>query len=503
MKKAAGATQGFTDSFTSGIASIAKWTSVIAGATAAVGAFFTKLGADRIDSVAKLADRLGGTTEEVAVLQHAADLAGSSAEGMATSLDYLNKTLGDPSKETLEALDKLGLSLGDLLNAGPQRRMEMIADGMQRLGSGSERAAIATDLFGKQGASLLAVLANGSAGIREMERDLNSLGGAFSRAQAARVEFANDAISRTQKALGIFFEKIAIEFAPIVEALANKLTEFIVAGQGLSKYLIPALQSVVKALGTVADALVSVWDGAKSVGGGIKAGASAAVGGGSISGIAMAANPLTAPFAVLRGVQAYRQHGEEAMAQALERGSYAEKWSKALGETLADVDRRAQAIVEEQRKKRLAESDARLKKITDEYAGADMIWRGAEMAQAIAGSGFARMAAGLLSTVFQAPRPVTPLIESEALANIGRDRLRLNELADERFGGSRALAQMFGERGLPERARTVGASGTFGSLGARMTSAQTIAQQQLDVARSQLDVLREIDSGLDAGVPAP
>lgn len=480
MKKAAGATQGFTDSFTSGIASIAKWTSVIAGATAAVGAFFTKLGADKIDQTAKLADRLGGTTEEVGALQYAADLAGSSAETMAGALDKLNKNLGDPSKETLEALGMMGIKLEDIVAAGPQRRLEMIADGMSKLHNNAQRAAVATDLLGKQGMELMAVLEGGSAGIREMADEAQRAGVLFSRVDAAKVEIANDSIDRMKASFQGLFQRLAIEFAPFIASLAERMAGLGQIAQQLAPQIITAMRTVVGAVGGAIDAIAEL-----------------------VSELGDLVDSTRYGFAVARGDLGGAAGAMGSIAgrelQRRKRPNRREQFTDAFDAFLGNAQLAASSsIVGRFIREGARDLRQRLSGALGGFAAAGGIVRAGAGAAALAQNPVLQGLGSVLRTMFFSDR--TPLVGSEVF---DQDKKRLDELAFGQYAGSRALAQMFGERGLPERARTVGASGTFGSLGARMTSAQTIAQQQLDVARSQLDVLREIDSGLDAGVPAP
>jgi len=468
MKKAAGATQGFTDSFTSGIASIAKWTSVIAGATAAVGAFFTKLGADKIDQTAKLADRLGGTTEEVGALQYAADLAGSSAETMAGALDKLNKNLGDPSKETLEALGMMGIKLEDIVAAGPQRRLEMIADGMSKLHNNAQRAAVATDLLGKQGMELMAVLEGGSAGIREMADEAQRAGVLFSRVDAAKA---------VEVALHLADARAAVrQHGEQRRALLAKQ----IGCDGGAPQIITAMRTVVGAVGGAIDAIAEL-----------------------VSELGDLVDSTRYGFAVARGDLGGAAGAMGSIAgrelQRRKRPNRREQFTDAFDAFLGNAQLAASSsIVGRFIREGARDLRQRLSGALGGFAAAGGIVRAGAGAAALAQNPVLQGLGSVLRTMFFSDR--TPLVGSEVF---DQDKKRLDELAFGQYAGSRALAQMFGERGLPERARTVGASGTFGSLGARMTSAQTIAQQQLDVARSQLDVLREIDSGLDAGVPAP
>jgi hypothetical protein len=188
-----------------------------------IGEAFDRLKApmENIDKTAKVADRLGATTEELIGMRHAANLAGVGADELDKALEKLSKNLGDPSKEVADALDKIGLSSIALLNMSPGERFAKIADGINKLGTQGEKAAVATALFGKTGADLLNTLELGSAGLRDATEETKKLGTAFSRIDAAQVEEANDSVTKLHSAFDGLLQKLSFKVAPFITELAN------------------------------------------------------------------------------------------------------------------------------------------------------------------------------------------------------------------------------------------------------------------------------------------
>src|SRR5690606_34764598 len=101
---------------------------------------------------AKLADRLGLTTEALAGLNHAAELSGVSQESLSRSMEKMLNTIGEAaggSKTATVALGRLGLSAEQMASMSADQQLAAIADGLNSVASPAERAAAAQDIFGR------------------------------------------------------------------------------------------------------------------------------------------------------------------------------------------------------------------------------------------------------------------------------------------------------------------------------------------------------------------
>jgi len=189
-----------------------------------------------IDSTAKLSDRLGITTEALISLQHGAQIAGIQQETMNKSLEIFSRRLGEVDMgvgEAKNALDKLGLNYAELINKSPDKAIGIVADQMNLLGTQSEKAAAANYLFGRSGQQLLNLFESGSAGIEAYKKEVEKLGLSFSRIDAAKVEAANDALTRTRAVFTGLFRSVTIEVSPYIEAAAIAFNNFATQGEGV------------------------------------------------------------------------------------------------------------------------------------------------------------------------------------------------------------------------------------------------------------------------------
>ncbi|MCE5185073.1 MAG: hypothetical protein LLF76_02990 [Planctomycetaceae bacterium] len=180
---------------------------------------------EAIDATAKLADRVGMSTESLSAYQHAAQLAGLSSEEFNKGIEIFVRRLGEVvqgSGEAKTGMEMLDLSINDLINKKPDEAFKLIAERIKLLDTQSQKAAAAYYLFGRSGSKMLNLMEEDLDGvIAEAER----LGIAFSRVDASKVEAANDAMERTRaSAIGVA-NSISIGLAPALEVIADRATD--------------------------------------------------------------------------------------------------------------------------------------------------------------------------------------------------------------------------------------------------------------------------------------
>jgi hypothetical protein len=182
-----------------------------------------------------LANRLGLDVVQLQKFQLAAQLAGVDAEGAAHSLGFLNKAVGEAisgeggSKEAAETFAKLGISLKDA--SGQTRDVGDIlndtADALAKLPDQQTRAAYAMKLFSREGQRLLPLLAQGSAGLREVAKEFDELGGGMSKDFVDHAKKADDTIQMVKFGLNSLRVRIVSGLLPAVQSMANKAKDWV------------------------------------------------------------------------------------------------------------------------------------------------------------------------------------------------------------------------------------------------------------------------------------
>lgn len=268
MKNARTSLRRFDKRVTESITRIAKWGAAIAVAGAAIGVALVRRSMTAIDAVAKLAARLDVTTEFLQGMKVAASITGGSVEGMAKSLTNLTRRIGEAQQGTGEGvatLKLLGLEADALAKAGPEEAFKQVAEAINNLPGATQKAAAAFQLFGRQGATMLNLFKEGRKGIDDFIAEAKRLGFAFDAVDAARVEAANDAFARMGLLLEGVFQRIAIEVAPFIEALAKGFTKAATAGGDFGKTTTSVIRTAILGLARLADFFMPIKLAIKAV----------------------------------------------------------------------------------------------------------------------------------------------------------------------------------------------------------------------------------------------
>lgn len=188
--------------------------------------------AETIDQIAKAARRLGVDGQELSILKYQADIAGVGFEGLGTSLKFAEKNLSqfvDTGKGKYEAwADKFKIDLvdekghlKDVIALLPQ-----FADKFNQLSPGQATQA-ASDIFGKQGSSMLQLFRLGGEEMQRLSAEARTLNVAFTSDQLSAAERMVDATKRVGAAwLGVktsIMTAVEPAITPLLNSIAQKM----------------------------------------------------------------------------------------------------------------------------------------------------------------------------------------------------------------------------------------------------------------------------------------
>lgn len=238
-----------------------------AAAVAAFGALTVGVGRaiDRMDDIAKAAQKVGITTESFSKLAYAADLSGVSFEQLEGALAKLAKSqdmAAQGSKEQIEVFKALGLEFknvdGTLRNTDDV--LADLADLFQALPDGANKTAAAMALLGRSGAQLIPLLNGGSEGLAEMGDELDRFGGVVGPEAAKQAEQFNDNITRLQVAANGLWQALAADLLPDLVKLSEEFLDSTTRGNDL-KGTVNDVADGIRALGTAAQFTVDLVQG--------------------------------------------------------------------------------------------------------------------------------------------------------------------------------------------------------------------------------------------------
>jgi hypothetical protein len=224
LKDAEGGMNRFARAAKMGLAAVGA-----AVATAAAGLAVALRGAiNNADEMGKAAQAVGVPVEELTRLRHAAEMSGSSLEGLKTGLRTLgqrmDESLRKPTSEAAQTFQRLGI---ELKNADGTMRAtaDVVGDVAERFANmddGAQKTALAVQMFGRAGADLIPMLNGGRDALQAMKDEADALGLTISGNTAAAAARFNDSVSRLWKVLEGMVNTLAAELAPVLDLVAGK-----------------------------------------------------------------------------------------------------------------------------------------------------------------------------------------------------------------------------------------------------------------------------------------
>lgn len=208
-----------------GIATAAKWGTAIAAGAAAAGAGVMKLAtnsAAAADEVDKMSQKIGlskeGYQEWSYVLgQNGMDIS-SLQMGMKTLVTQMDGVVSG-SKSSIEMFDKLGLSVTDSTGAlkDQETMMNEVMVALADMPNGTEKARLATELFGKAGSELMPMLNQGSGAMLELTQRAHDLGLIMSDEAVNAGVVLGDTMDDVKKSLGMVATELGVQLMPLVQ----------------------------------------------------------------------------------------------------------------------------------------------------------------------------------------------------------------------------------------------------------------------------------------------
>lgn len=195
------------------------------GAALAVGGFSAAIkGAiDLADDMRDLSQRTGVGIETLGRFKVAAELSGSSLEGVAKGLNFLNKNMvaaATGTEATAAAFKTIGVATTEV--DGTLRSADKVfldvADRFAEMRDGPEKAALAMKVFGKAGAELIPILNLGS---KEIQRFGLGIGADF----ADNADAFNDSLGIMKAQVTVLTVQIGSALLPVLNGLISIVSQ--------------------------------------------------------------------------------------------------------------------------------------------------------------------------------------------------------------------------------------------------------------------------------------
>lgn len=242
-----------TESAASSFTSLAEGIKgAIAGLATGIFVEYTNHIREQAAELQDLTEQTGLATEDLQAWSLAAELGGASAQDFTNGLRKLSKELAtgvDESGQQSKLFKQLHI---DTKNADGSVRdlsavLPDIAERFKGLKSGAEKSALAQQIFGRSGTKLVPILSQGAAGVAQLKKQLDDLGGGFSKEAIENADAYDDSLIKLNYSFFGLKSLLATAVFPLLADVVTTVTKGVVQFRGWLKET-TALQTAVKAL---------------------------------------------------------------------------------------------------------------------------------------------------------------------------------------------------------------------------------------------------------------
>ena len=209
---------------------IAVGSAAVAGAVTAVGGALVGTASKTAaygDSIDKASQKLGVSSTFYQEWEHVLQHSGTSMDKMGTSFKKLATASQDASADQQAAFERLGLSMEDVKNMSPEELFANVVNGLQGMEEGTERTAVATELFGKGAMEMGALLNTSAEDTQAMIDEVHELGGVMGEDAVKASAQYQDSLQDMQTSFEGVKNGIGVKLLPVLSDFMDRVSDFI------------------------------------------------------------------------------------------------------------------------------------------------------------------------------------------------------------------------------------------------------------------------------------
>jgi hypothetical protein len=197
----------------------------------------------------ELSSRTGETAGKLLVLETAFKNSGLEAAQVGTAINKLQNFMQDAANggdKQRAAMQSLGISMSDLAGKTPTEEMQIFADRIAAIEDPTQRAALASEVFGdKLGGKLLPLFSDFSGNLDDAREKVGSLEQVMDE-NAATFDAAAETIEAVKGKMAAFAAGVLSETIPALEDLGKSMEQVDAAGLGqdVGEFLSPRLEKL-------------------------------------------------------------------------------------------------------------------------------------------------------------------------------------------------------------------------------------------------------------------
>ena len=185
-----------------------------------------------MDEIGKKADAIGIGTDALQELRAVAVSAGVSQGGLDKALEQLSKRLGEAEQGTgtaVKALEAMGLTAQELTGIPLDQALGVIADRFAKLQDATDRTAVSTQLFGREGVAMVNVLKGGASELEKARKRFRDLGVVIDEELIRNAEEMQDRFDAAATVIGAQFSTVLGRLAPLLVRAAENAASLAIA----------------------------------------------------------------------------------------------------------------------------------------------------------------------------------------------------------------------------------------------------------------------------------
>lgn len=205
--------------------------------TAAAGGIFAlaKSTADAGNAAVDHAEKLGIHVERLQELRYAGERAGVSTQNFDLALQRMTRRVSDAARgngPAVKALDELGLSAAALASMTPDEMLNHVADAMADVENQSDRVRLAFALFDSGGVGLVNMLADGSAGLRQLSEEARATGNVLNELAIRDAKAFGDQLTDMTWTVRGLKNTLGAELMPVVTQVMGRFSGYLRENRG-------------------------------------------------------------------------------------------------------------------------------------------------------------------------------------------------------------------------------------------------------------------------------
>lgn len=254
--KAKGSLSDLKKELRDNVSEVAKWTAAMAAAGVALSVHMINEAREAVDQQAKLAVSMRETFNSIQILSRGAQAAGVEFDQLVQAGKNLDQVLsraisGEAAAGAL--LKQLGLEAAELVKVPLPERIATINNAIKEHVPLVQRAGVSAELWGTKLAHAIMLFNNDA--IQTATHDIELFGLALDEVDVAKVEAANDSLSKISAGMTGFWRQMSVQAAPVMQALGVEFEQLVEEMGGMDIVAEKAFEKVIKGAAFSADAV--------------------------------------------------------------------------------------------------------------------------------------------------------------------------------------------------------------------------------------------------------